>query len=189
MAQLVFDEAHIPLIAKGYHRSLEDIYQVHSVPMQLVLLSATLPPSFIPELFDAYNLLPDTVIVRQSTNRPELIYVLEKIGTSSLLPRTIAILDEEKQDWNKEDRGLVFVTSIAEGQKLVDLTDHAFYVGDQTKMSDTDGYKGTRGSWLLPLPSVLAMTICMYGLSYTWTSCLTCLTSVKVKVEQEGMGT
>ena len=40
------------------------VYQVHSVPIQLVLLSATLPPSFIPEMFDAYNLLPDTVIVR-----------------------------------------------------------------------------------------------------------------------------
>ena len=33
VARLVFDEAHIPLIAKGYCRSLEDIYQVRSVPM------------------------------------------------------------------------------------------------------------------------------------------------------------
>ena len=122
-----------------------------------MLLSSTLPPSFIPELFDAYNLLPDTVVVRQSTNRPELIYVLEKMGISSLLPRTIAILDEEKQDWNKEDRGLVFVTSIAEGQKLVDLTDHAFYVGDRMKMSDTD-WQNAYDRWIQGYKRIMVAT-------------------------------
>ncbi|KIK74009.1 hypothetical protein PAXRUDRAFT_37055 [Paxillus rubicundulus Ve08.2h10] len=72
IAHVVFDEAHIPIIAKDYHKTLNNIYQVCSLPMQLVLLSATLPPSFMPELATSYNLL-------QSTNRPEHIYLLEKI--------------------------------------------------------------------------------------------------------------
>ncbi|KAF8134831.1 hypothetical protein EV363DRAFT_1294613 [Boletus edulis] len=107
--------------------SADKAQTIRSMPMQLVLLSATLPPTFIPELMDSYDLLPNTTIIRQSTNRPELAYILEKMNITSLLTRTIQILSEDKLGWSEEDRGLVFVSSIADGQKLVDLTNHAFY--------------------------------------------------------------
>ena len=138
VARLVFDEAHIPMIAKDYRKSLDNIYQVRSLPMQLVLLSATLPPTFIPELMDSYHLLPNTTIIRQSANRPELIYILEKMSSTSLLARTVQILNEERLGWNDKDRGLIFVSSIADGQKLADLTKHALYVGDRAKMTDEE---------------------------------------------------
>jgi superfamily II DNA helicase RecQ len=136
VAHLVFDEAHISMIVKDYRKSLEHIYQVHSMPMQLVLLSAILPPTFIPDLIDSYNLLPNTTVICQSANTPELVYVLEKVSYMALLTRTVRILSEETLSWSKENRGLVFISSIANGQKLADLTKHVFYVGNRTKMSD-----------------------------------------------------
>ena len=48
------------------------------MPMQLVLLSTTLPPTIIPKLMDFYHLLSNTTIIRQLANRPELIYILKK---------------------------------------------------------------------------------------------------------------
>lgn len=157
VARLVFDEAHIPMIAKDYRKSLENIHQVRSLPMQLVLLSATLPPTFIPELISSYNLLPNTTIVRQSTNRPELIYVLEKMKSTSLQARTTQILAEEELNWSSEDRGLVFVASIAEGQKLVNATHHAFYVGDRAKMSDEER-RNAYDEWIQGSKKVMVAT-------------------------------
>ncbi|KAI6107256.1 hypothetical protein EDD17DRAFT_1477604 [Pisolithus thermaeus] len=68
IARIVVDEAHIPLIAKGYRKSLEDFYQVCSEPVPLVLLSATLPPIFMNPLVDMYHLLSDWITCRRSTN-------------------------------------------------------------------------------------------------------------------------
>ncbi|KAI5980514.1 hypothetical protein EDD15DRAFT_2188573, partial [Pisolithus albus] len=78
IARIIVDEAHIPLIAKGYRRSLENFYEVRSEPVPLVLLSATLPPIFMNSLTNMYRLLSNHITCRQSTNRPELTYILEK---------------------------------------------------------------------------------------------------------------
>ncbi|KIK73008.1 hypothetical protein PAXRUDRAFT_21330 [Paxillus rubicundulus Ve08.2h10] len=157
IAHVVFDEAHIPIIAKDYHKTLNNIYQVCSLPMQLVLLSATLPPSFMPELATSYNLLFNVTVIRQSTNRPEHIYLLEKISLDEFLDRTIQILDEKEEDWREEDRALIFVTSITLGQKLVDITNHAFYVGDRDKMSDTECQTAYR-QWMDGTKNVMVVT-------------------------------
>ncbi|KAF8120689.1 hypothetical protein EV363DRAFT_1188557, partial [Boletus edulis] len=78
VARIVVDEAHIPLTAKGYRESLQHFCNVRSEPVQLVLLSATLPPSFMPTLKETYQLVVDATIYRQGTNRRELKFVLEK---------------------------------------------------------------------------------------------------------------
>jgi superfamily II DNA helicase RecQ len=159
IARLVFDEAHIPLIAKDYRKTLNYIYQIRSIPMQLVLLTATLPPTFLSELKLSYNLLSNVKVIRQSTNRPEHIYRLEKISSDDFLQRSIQILSEEEGAWSDQDRALIFVTSIALGRKLVDMTNHAFYVGDKNKMTDrVRGDCSTTSRWVdekdnrLPLP-------------------------------------
>ncbi|KAG1854259.1 hypothetical protein F4604DRAFT_1591328, partial [Suillus subluteus] len=76
--RMVFDESHIPLIANDYRDSLQDIYDLRSIPMQIICLSGTLTPSCIPDLISSFGLVEDTQVIRQSTNREELIYILEK---------------------------------------------------------------------------------------------------------------
>ena len=47
-ADQIVDKAHIPLAAMGYHKSLKtSMIYAHWEPVQLVLLSATWPPSFM----------------------------------------------------------------------------------------------------------------------------------------------
>ncbi|KAG2365348.1 hypothetical protein BDR07DRAFT_1277326, partial [Suillus spraguei] len=77
IARFVFDEAHLPLIARGYRDALDHIYDVRSLPVQIVLLTATMPPSSEADLKMSFN-LGRTTVVRQCTNREELIYILEK---------------------------------------------------------------------------------------------------------------
>ncbi|KAG1843910.1 hypothetical protein F4604DRAFT_1596496, partial [Suillus subluteus] len=43
--RMVFDESHIPLIANDYRDSLQDVYDLRSIPMQIICLSGTLTPS------------------------------------------------------------------------------------------------------------------------------------------------
>ncbi|KAG1848267.1 hypothetical protein F4604DRAFT_1502194, partial [Suillus subluteus] len=78
IARLVFDEAHLPLIANDYREALQHIYELRSLAVQMVLLTATLPPSSVPDLKSSFGLGEDALVVRQCTNREELTYFLEK---------------------------------------------------------------------------------------------------------------
>ncbi|KAG1723163.1 hypothetical protein EDD22DRAFT_790177, partial [Suillus occidentalis] len=79
IARLVFDEAHLPLIANDYREALQHIYELRSLAVQMVLLTATLPPSSVPDLKSCFGLGEDALVVRQCTNREELTYFLEKV--------------------------------------------------------------------------------------------------------------
>ena len=136
IARIVVDEAHIPLIAKGYRKTLEHFYNIRSVPAQLVLLSATLPPAFMPQVIDMYCLLKNTIICRQGTNRPELKYMLEKTSKESdLSARTQEIVQQLQQTWQPRDRALVYVPSIDMCTDLALAAKWHCYVGDKETMT------------------------------------------------------
>ncbi|KAI6103187.1 hypothetical protein EDD17DRAFT_1844661 [Pisolithus thermaeus] len=56
VAMVIFDKAHIPLMTKSYQVALQNIHELQSIPMQLVLLSATLPPWVASELVQEHVL-------------------------------------------------------------------------------------------------------------------------------------
>lgn len=141
IARLVFDKAHIPLTASNYCSVLQDIYKLCFLPAQLVLLSATLPPSFIPEVRSVYNLLPDAILVQQPTNRPELKYMLEKLPSVQLWERAIEIVQVAINTWTPQDRGLIFVNNIPAGQVLTAQGNALLYVGDKDTMSSAEQQK------------------------------------------------
>ncbi|KIO00004.1 hypothetical protein M404DRAFT_30036 [Pisolithus tinctorius Marx 270] len=115
VARLIFDEAHIPLMAKDYRMAFQSIHQLRSIPMQLVLLSATLPTWCMEEVKTTFQLVQQTQVVRQIAE----------------------VLEVEAGSWQERDRALVFVTSIAAGQKLSHSMAYPFYNGD-TGTSDKD---------------------------------------------------
>ncbi|KAI6158487.1 hypothetical protein EDD17DRAFT_1488651 [Pisolithus thermaeus] len=131
VARVIFDEAHIPLMTKSYRVALQNIHELRSIPMQLVLLSATLPPWCMEEVKTSFQLLQQTNIVRQCTNRPELTYHLERVASESVQERVLEVLETQSASWAERDRGLVFVTSIAAGQSLCQKTAYPFYNGDK----------------------------------------------------------
>ncbi|KIN94793.1 hypothetical protein M404DRAFT_34732 [Pisolithus tinctorius Marx 270] len=131
VARLIFDEAHIPLMSKDYRMAFQSIHQLRSIPMQLVLLSATLPSWSMEEVKTTFQLVQQTEVIRQSTDRPELGYHLERVAVHSMARRVAEVLEEEGSLWEERDRALVFVTSIAAGQHLSHMTAYPFYNGDK----------------------------------------------------------
>ncbi|KAI6016335.1 hypothetical protein BKA83DRAFT_4497957 [Pisolithus microcarpus] len=156
VARLIFDEAHIPLMTKSYRVALQNIHELRSISMQLVLLSATLPPWCMEEVKSSFQLLRQTKIVQHCTNRPELSYHLERVASESVQDRVLEVLEMESSLWTDRDRGLVFVTSIAAGHSLCQLTAYPFYNGDK---GTTDAERQLAyQQWIGGMPKVLIAT-------------------------------
>lgn len=140
IARIVVDEAHIPLITTSYRRSLEHFDKIRSKAAPLVLLSATLPPTFMPQVRKTYQLVSTTRVCRQSTDRKELAYVLEKrnLDKTGLVTRVMEIVGDQEQTWSMEDRVLVFVPSIALCVRLAQQGGWHRYVGAENVMTDEE---------------------------------------------------
>ena len=148
IARIVVDEAHIPLTAKGYRKSLEHFYDIRSEPVPLILLTATLPPSFLPTLKETYLLVSNASIYRQGTNRPELKFELEKTQSEEeLIERAMEIVQKQESTWQARDRAIVFVPSIGLCMELVEKTGWHHYVGDKDTMGDMDR-RSAYTSWI-----------------------------------------
>ena len=68
VTRLVFDEAHLVLLSEDFRKSLTNISELRQLPMQLILLSGTVPPQSVMALKSAFRLTSDTIQVRQSSN-------------------------------------------------------------------------------------------------------------------------
>ncbi|KAG1853060.1 P-loop containing nucleoside triphosphate hydrolase protein, partial [Suillus subluteus] len=145
--RMVFDESHIPLIANDYRDSLQDVYDLRSIPMQIICLSGTLTPSCIPDLISSFGLVEDTQVIRQSTNREELIYILEKLPSSEMMNRAFSIIENEMQNWQDRDRGLVFVPTLALGNLVASKKGWPFYHGNRETMTDEERIEAYQ-AWL-----------------------------------------
>jgi len=115
----VFDEAHLVLLSEDFRKSLANVLELQQLPMQLVLLSGTVPPQSVMALKSAFQLTQETIQVQQSSNRPELEYIMEKtMGSPGLPSKVIYIVQREQQEWKEKDRGLVFVTYMEDEKAL-----------------------------------------------------------------------
>ena len=119
VARIVFDEAHLPLTSDDFRDSMRHMSELRQFPMQLVLLSATVPSTSIAALKKTFGLMADAKEIRQSSNRPELEYILKAPAPSDdLEKKTIEIVKKERENWSTKDRGLVFVTYMEDGESL-----------------------------------------------------------------------
>jgi len=121
VTRLVFDEAHLPLISDDFRESMRNLGELRQFAMQLILLSATIPPSSISAVKKAFGLLETTAEIRESSNRPELQYIIKERMMSCIMERqTVKIVKMEMKNWTKKDRGLVFVTYLDDGKSLAE---------------------------------------------------------------------
>ena len=119
ITRMVFDEAHLALLSDNFRDSLARVKELRQFSMQLVLLSGTVPPTSIPALKTSFELLENAVEIRESSNRPELEYILEQPLNSGAIQNKIRdIVSEEQKEWTGKDRGLIFVTYIDDGEAL-----------------------------------------------------------------------
>jgi superfamily II DNA helicase RecQ len=119
VARIVFDEAHLPLTSNDFRDSMQHMSELRQFPMQLVLLSGTIPSTSITALKKTFGLMANAKEIRQPTNRPELEYILKVPAPSrDLEKKAIEIVEKERENWSPKDRGLVFVTYMEDGESL-----------------------------------------------------------------------
>ena len=139
VVRLVVDEGHLGLTAEQYRNALKDLYELRQFPLQLVILTGTLQPISEKALMDSFGLAKNTIIIRTPTNRPELQYILEKPKPTnkSIAHRVLEIIEHHRAQLSTQDRALVFVPYIQEGNILATLLGCKFYNGGE-ETTDTD---------------------------------------------------
>jgi hypothetical protein len=84
LRRIVLDEAHLTITASDYRRPMVDLALVRGVRTQFVYLTATLPPA-MQAAFEAQNHLVNPKVIRASTNRRNLFYLVQRAtGPGSL---------------------------------------------------------------------------------------------------------
>lgn len=130
ITRMVFDEAHLPLLSSDFRSSLSRVNELRDLSMQLILLSGTVPPTSVLALRDSFGLLNNGVEIRQSSNRPELEYILEQPLHPQAIPSKIKeIVLKEQRKWTSKDRGLVFVAYMDNGVALSEMVNHFMSFG------------------------------------------------------------
>ncbi|KFZ20411.1 hypothetical protein V501_00159 [Pseudogymnoascus sp. VKM F-4519 (FW-2642)] len=85
LGRIVLDEAHFTVTASEYRAAMVDLALIRGVRTQFVYLTATLPPTLQAQ-FELQNNLVNPKIIRASTNRRNLLYMVERVaGPGQLL--------------------------------------------------------------------------------------------------------
>ncbi|KAG1787230.1 P-loop containing nucleoside triphosphate hydrolase protein [Suillus plorans] len=114
--------------AKFKTEAMQYMQEIRQLSMQLVLLTGTPPQSSVAALKAAFDLADNAIEIRESINRPELEYIM-KAAAPSNAPEdmVIQIVACERQRWTSDDRGLVFVTYLEDGESLANKAGWPFY--------------------------------------------------------------
>jgi hypothetical protein len=135
VARLIFDESHIPMISTDYRKVMTILDQLRIIPMQIVLLTGTCPPSSEARMMELFGLEPaTTVIFRGRTDRPELQYIRKMPCTTmdqalKQLHNTIAV---HKYTTDTSARSMVFVPYLDTGRVAAQYLKCDFYHSQPT---------------------------------------------------------
>ena len=156
----VIDEAHLIFSESSYRNVMRSVSVLRSEhPVQMVLLSATIPPTAVDGLAQTVCLSKGYVVIREATNRPELQFVLrpdipsvapEVISrahgpqSTTANPRSpqhiqhlIAEIKGYRESLGAGDRILVFVRRYEDGHHLAHALLCDFYRGSgDERLSD-----------------------------------------------------
>lgn len=132
--RICFDEGQLTFTDNDYRSALNDMYQIRALfPVQFTVLSATIPEIAVPSLQQNFGLLANTLIIRTSSSRSEIRYMLEKKRSKSgNLTRISILIQTEMEQFRLQDRGLIFVNYLEDGEELAKRLDFEFYHGGKT---------------------------------------------------------
>ncbi|KAG6915808.1 hypothetical protein DXG01_009772 [Tephrocybe rancida] len=133
IGRIIFDEAHYPLSNNGFREALENMVELRTVKCPVILLSGTIPPGAETEIQGIYGLRKDCVIIRTATDRPELEYIQPPLiqGGENVLQEAVRIYKLESATFQEQDRALIYVPFVDDGERLAELLDCDFYRGSK----------------------------------------------------------
>lgn len=125
LGRIVFDEAHLTVTASDYRQAMVDLALIRNVRTQFVYLTATLPLT-MQATFEEQNNLVNPKVIRASTNRQNLFYLVQRAtGPGSLLEegarrakdawQASGLLDQTR------DKIILYVRTRDEARELAEL--------------------------------------------------------------------
>lgn len=168
--RVVVDECHLTVTAARYRAAMIDLGLLRGLRTQFVYLTATLPPVIQTE-FEQQNHLYHPSVVRASSNRPNVFYMVRQatVGNGSLLEQSAA---EARDAWfsselfdKARDKVLVYVRTRAEAVELSDLLECDFYTAESGTLEEKERVlaKWTKS---LERPFLVATTALSEGFDY-----------------------
>jgi len=132
VVRLFFDEGHFAITCSDFRTSLRNLFDLRSQPMQLVILSGSIPPSSEPAIRAAFGLTSNTIVLRSPTHRPELHLIIRPRlkNLSDMLVDVQKIIQSHSHHLQPMDRILIFVPFIADGEKLAEVLECEMYKGE-----------------------------------------------------------
>jgi hypothetical protein len=155
VARMVVDEAHIPLLSQDFRHALQHMSDIRtSMPIQLVLLTASAHDALLEAMRSDYQTEPGAIVIRGPPNRPELRYVWRPVSNLDEIVRIIrtAIQSEVR---GREDRAMVFVPWKELGGQLEHKLSYPFYQGGE---ENREKHAALYQSWLAGDPPVMIAT-------------------------------
>ncbi|KXN84688.1 ATP-dependent DNA helicase tlh2 [Leucoagaricus sp. SymC.cos] len=130
MNLLLIDEVHEVPTSKNYRPVMDTVNMLSSAGCPIVAMSATIPLPMERLLINDLHLSGHLKIIRASSNHPNLQYKLipRLTNPENLRTQALSIVNLERSiATSSQDRGLVFVNSVDEGEALSDLLHCEFY--------------------------------------------------------------
>ncbi|KAG6877334.1 hypothetical protein C0993_008522 [Termitomyces sp. T159_Od127] len=131
--RLIFDEAHYPLIDYHFRSSLDNVHEIRTLPFQIVLLSATVPPQCRNQLCKLFGFVSLQKTISMPTDRPELQYQFQNPikDHGQRCQIIVNCINHEMASFKPEERALVFVSlKDVEGRPLSQDLQCDFYHGN-----------------------------------------------------------
>ena len=130
LGTLVLDEVHEILVSKTFQPCMQKMWGVWKLIYPIIGMSGTISVNMEPCLLSELGLKPNTPVVCQLSNRPELTYIIESPLTK-LDDLTMCIWNITQDHIIKpSDRALVFVTTIINGELIAESLECKFYCAD-----------------------------------------------------------
>lgn len=151
--RIVVDECHLTVFASDYRPSMAQLgWFVRAVPTQTVWMTATLPPVFEEEFIER-NKLVRPRIIRESTDRPNIRYKVQRVrGVGSLSAAAARLVQEcrARKDFLRgpDDKIILYCRTKALVAELGSLLGCPQYIGG--KESPYEEKKAALGEWLGP---------------------------------------
>jgi hypothetical protein len=134
LGRIVLDEAHFTVTASEYRAAMVDLALIRGVRTQFVYLTATLPPTLQAQ-FELQNNLVNPKIIRASTNRQNLFYLVERATGSGRLLEEGA--QRAKDAWEgsqlldrAQDKIILYIRTKEDAATLAELLSCSQYTSD-----------------------------------------------------------
>ena len=133
--RIVLDECHLTITANDYRPCMLQLsWYVRQIKTQTVWLTATLPP-VMQEEFIEHNKLVKPRIIQESTNRPNIKYMVSlETGLSTLIEKAANLVQvywPKKEIFNySRDKIIIYCRTQAEVAMLADILGCASYTSE-----------------------------------------------------------